>query len=89
MNWNIEVKEADMIHPDAVAASIAGKATYSTAAATFVAGLTMGELASFIGIVATVVALIANIYFKIKTDVREQREHESRMKHLQEDDHHG
>ena len=47
-------------------AEIAGKAAYASAGGTFVAGISLNEWAIIIGIVATVVTLLMNLYYKQK-----------------------
>ena len=47
-------------------AEIAGKAAYASAGGTFVAGITLNEWAIIIGIVATIVTLLMNWYYKQK-----------------------
>ena len=47
-------------------AEIAGKAAYASAGGTFVAGISLNEWAIIIGIVATVVTLLMNWYYKQK-----------------------
>jgi hypothetical protein len=57
----------------------AAKASYTTGMATVAVGLTVGEWAALIGIGATVTTLIANLWFRIRKDTREAREHQLRM----------
>lgn len=48
------------------AAEIAGKAAYTSAGGTFIAGISLNEWAIIVGIVATVVTLLMNWYYKQK-----------------------
>lgn len=49
------------------AAEIAGKAAYTSAGGTFVAGLTLSEWAAVVGIFATVITTLLNWYYKQKS----------------------
>ena len=64
---------------DAIIAAAAAKASYATGAATVALGLTVGDAAALIGIGATVTTLVANLWFRIRQDDREDREHQLRM----------
>lgn len=64
---------------DAIISAVAAKATYATSAATVIAGLTIGDAAALVGIGATVATFVANIWFRLRQDDREDREHELRM----------
>lgn len=48
------------------AAEVAGKAAYTSAGGTFVAGLSLNEWAIIVGIAATVLTLCMNWYYKQK-----------------------
>lgn len=47
-------------------AEAAGKAAYASAGGTFVAGLSLNDFAIIVGIVATVITLLLNWYYKQK-----------------------
>lgn len=48
------------------AAEVAGKAAFTSAGGTFMAGVTLNEVAMCVGIVATIVTLFMNWYYKQK-----------------------
>jgi hypothetical protein len=70
---------AEQALTEAGVAALATKASYTTSAATVLAGFTIGEWAALIGIGATLATFAANIYFRVRADRREEREHELRM----------
>ena len=67
-----------MSEPSASAA-VAGKATYASSLATFVAGMTLSEWIAIAGLVIALATFAANLYFRSRDDRRAQREHEARM----------
>ncbi len=68
-----------MNQQDTITSAVAAKATYAASAATVIAGMTVGEWAALIGIGATLATFVANLWFKVRQDIREEREHELRM----------
>jgi 1,4-dihydroxy-2-naphthoate octaprenyltransferase len=68
-----------MNQQDTLTSAAAAKATYAASAVTVIAGMTVGEWAALIGIGATLATFVANLWFKIRQDIREEREHELRM----------
>jgi len=61
-------------------AETASKAVYASSAATVIANLTIGEWAALIGIGATVATFAANLFFRLRSDRRDQELHQRRMK---------
>jgi hypothetical protein len=65
---------------DAILSAAAAKASYATGATTAVLGLTVGDWAALIGIGATAVTFVANLWFRWRLDRRQERELEMRLK---------
>lgn len=65
---------------DATIAAAGSKATYTGAGASVIGWLTSSEAGVVFGIVLGVCGLLVNWYYKRKQDLRDQAEHELRMK---------
>lgn len=63
-------------------AAAGSKATFAGAGASIFGWLTSSEFGVVAGIVIGVVGLAVNWYFRRKTDKREQREYEARMRRM-------
>ena len=68
-------------HETAIATA-ASKATFAGAGTTIFGWLTSSEFGVVAGIVIGVAGLAVNWYFRRKTDKREQREYEARMRRM-------
>ena len=69
-----------MTQQEAILSAAAAKASYATGATTAVLGLTVGDWAALIGIGATAVTFVANLWFRWRLDRRQQSEYELRLK---------
>jgi hypothetical protein len=67
---------------DATAAAFASKATYAGAGTTFVGWLFSSQFWSLAGFVLGLAGLVVTFYFRRRQDIREEREHEARMRRL-------
>jgi hypothetical protein len=67
---------------DAGIAAAASKSTYTGSGLMITGWLFSSEAAVLVGMVLGVLGLGVNIYFRIKQDRREEREHQKRMKDL-------
>jgi type IV secretory pathway TrbD component len=65
---------------EAGAAWVATKAMFSGAFAAVVGAVTSSQFVGVAGVSIGFVGLLINWYFKARTDAREQREHEARMR---------
>jgi hypothetical protein len=72
----------DQDHIDVSIAAIASKATYAGAGTTITGWLFSSQFGVLAGIVLGVLGLLVNLYFKRRQDVRDQTEHEARMRKL-------
>lgn len=70
---------------DAVIAAVASKTTFAGAGTSVVGWLTSSEFGVVAGIVLGMLGLAVNWYFRSRADVREQIEHEARMRKLARD----
>jgi Tfp pilus assembly protein PilO len=67
---------------DAGIAAAASKSTYTGSGLMITGWLFSSEAAILVGMIVGVLGLAVNIYFKIKQDRREEKEHKERMKDL-------
>lgn len=67
---------------EAIAAAVASKSTYAGAGSMILGWMFSSEAAVLLGMVIGLAGLAVNWYYKAKTDQREQREHEARMRKL-------
>lgn len=70
---------------DTAVAAAASKVTYAGAGASFFGWLASSEAVSLIGILAAVVGLVVNIYFKRREDRRQQERHDAQMRAIRGD----
>ena len=75
-------KVADMTEHETAIATAASKATFAGAGVTVGSWLTSSEFGVLAGILIGVIGLAVNWYFRRKTDKREQREYEARMRRM-------
>lgn len=71
-----------MTEHETAIATAASKATFAGAGTSIFGWLTSSEFGVVAGIVIGVVGLCVNWYFRRKTDKREQREYEARMRRM-------
>jgi hypothetical protein len=67
---------------DAGIAAAASKSTYTGSGLMITGWLFSSEAAILVGMIVGVLGLAVNIYFRVKQDRREEREHKKRMKDL-------
>jgi hypothetical protein len=67
---------------DAGIAAAASKSTYTGSGLMITGWLFSSEAAILVGMIVGVLGLAVNIYFRIKQDRREEKEHKERMKDL-------
>jgi hypothetical protein len=67
---------------DAGIAAAASKSTYTGSGLMITGWLFSSEAAILVGMVVGVLGLAVNVYFRVKQDRREEREHKKRMKDL-------
>lgn len=64
---------------DATAAAFGSKATYTGAATTTASWLLSSEFGVLFGLLLGALGLVINLYFQMRRDLREEREHLRRM----------
>lgn len=67
---------------DAGIAAAASKSTYTGSGLMITGWLFSSEAAILVGMIVGVLGLAVNIYFRVKQDRREEKEHKERMKDL-------
>jgi hypothetical protein len=67
---------------DAGIAAAASKSTYTGSGLMITGWLFSSEAAILVGMVVGVLGLAVNVYFRVKQDRREEKEHKKRMKDL-------
>ena len=67
---------------DATIAATASKSTYTGSGLMITGWLFSSEAAILVGMVVGVLGLAVNVYFRVKQDRREEKEHKKRMKDL-------
>jgi hypothetical protein len=67
---------------DAGIAAAASKSTYTGSGLMITGWLFSSEAAILVGMIVGVLGLAVNVYFRVKQDRREEREHKKRMKDL-------
>lgn len=67
---------------DATVAAVGSKATFAGAATSLWGWITSSQFGVVAGVFIGIAGLALNWYFKRRTDQREQREHEARMRKL-------
>lgn len=75
----------DHTNIDTAVAAAASKVTYAGAGASFFGWVASSEAVSLVGILAAVIGLAVNIYFKRREDKRQQEEHEAKMRAIRGD----
>lgn len=68
---------------DATIAAAGSKTTYAGATTSVAGWIFSSEFAALCGIIVGVVGLLVNYWFKRREDIRQQAEHEARMRALQ------
>ena len=71
-----------MTEHETAIATVASKATLTGAGLTVGGWLTSSEFGVVAGILIGVIGLVVNYYFRRKSDKREQREYEARMRKM-------
>lgn len=72
----------DSQHADATAANLGHWGSLAGAVWSFFSWFASSQAGVLFGILLGVIGLTVNIYFKRRQDIREQREHEARMKRI-------
>lgn len=75
----------DHTNIDTAVAAAASKVTYAGAGASFFGWIASSEAVALIGILAAVVGLIVNVYFKRREDKRQQTLYEAKMRAIRGD----
>lgn len=75
----------DHANIDTAVAAAASKVTYAGAGASFFGWVASSEAVSLIGILAAVIGLAVNVYFKRREDKRQQERHEVQMRAIRGD----
>lgn len=70
---------------EAASAAVASKTPYAGATVSVFGWLASNEAGVVIGVLIGLVGLAANIWFKLREDRRQQREHETRMRAINGD----